>query len=53
MLLIIFFFLITPIAMVMRLSGRDELRLQKRKGGSSWVSREEAKVTPESFNNQY
>lgn len=52
-LLVIFFFLFTPIGLVMRLFGRDELRLRKREGGSSWVPREQAEVTSESFKNQY
>ena len=52
-LLVIFFFLFTPIGLVMRLFGRDELRLRKREGGSSWVPREQVEVTSESFKNQY
>ena len=52
-LLVIFFFLLTPVGVLTRLFGRDELRLRKREGGSSWVPREQAEVTSESFKNQY
>ena len=52
-LLVIFFFLLTPIGVLTRLFGRDELRLRKREGGSCWVPREQAEVTSESFKNQY
>jgi len=52
-LLVIFFFLLTPIGVLMRLFGRDELRLRKLQGGSCWVPREQAEVTSESFKNQY
>ena len=36
---LIFFGLFTPIAMLMRLSGRDELRLKFSQKGSHWISR--------------
>jgi ABC-type antimicrobial peptide transport system permease subunit len=52
-LMIIFFGLLTPIGVLTRLFGRDELRLHKREGGSSWVTREQTEVTSESFKNQY
>lgn len=52
-LLVIFFFLLTPIGLLLSLFGRDELRLRKQEGGSCWVPREQAEVTPESFKNQY
>ena len=38
---IIFFGLFTPIATLMRLSGRDELRLKFTQKGSHWISRNE------------
>ena len=38
---IIFFGLFTPIAMLMRLSGRDELRLKLTKKASHWILRGE------------
>ena len=49
---IIFFGLFTPIAFVMRLSGRDELRLKFNKKLSHWISRNEP-IKSESFNHQF
>jgi len=49
---IIFFGLITPIAMLMRLSGRDELHLKFTQKTSHWISREEP-VKSESFKYQF
>ncbi len=48
----IFFGLFTPIAFIMRLSGRDELRITFRKKSSHWISRN-APIKPESFKNQF
>ncbi len=49
---IIFFGLFTPIAFVMRLSGRDELRLKFSKKASHWISRSEP-IKSESFKHQF
>ena len=49
---IIFFGLFTPIAMLMRLRGRDELRLKLTQKESHWISRG-ASIKPESFKNQF
>lgn len=49
---IIFFGLFTPIAVVMRIFGRDELRLQCNDKSSHWISRSES-VKPESFRFQF
>jgi len=49
---IIFFGLVTPIAMLMRLSGRDELRLNFTNKASHWISRSEP-IKSESFKRQY
>ena len=49
---IIFFGLFTPIAMLMRLSGRDELHLKFTQKTSHWISREEP-VKSESFKYQF
>ena len=49
---IIFFGLFTPIAMLMRLSGRDELRLKFTQKTSHWISRGEP-VKSESFKDQF
>lgn len=50
---IIFFGLITPIGMITRLFGRDELRLCKRTVSTYWIERNPAGPEPESFKNQY
>ena len=49
---IIFFGLFTPIAMLMRLSGRDELRLGFSQKNSHWISRGEP-IKSESFKYQF
>ena len=49
---VIFFGIFTPIAMLMRLSGRDELRLRFTQKASHWISRNEA-IKPESFRHQF
>ena len=48
----IFFGLFTPIAIVMRARGRDELRLKFAQRPSHWISRRES-IRPESFNRQF
>ena len=50
---LIFFGLITPIAMVLRLCGRDELRLRRSKTGSYWVPRSDPMVARDSFKRPY
>ena len=49
---VIFFGLFTPIAMLMRLGGRDELRLKYAQKVSHWISREEP-IKSESFKHQF
>ena len=49
---VIFFGLFTPIAMLMRLSGRDELRLKFAQKASHWILRGEP-IKSESFKNQF
>ncbi len=49
---IIFFGLFTPIAMLMRVSGRDELRLKFTRKSSHWISRGET-IKSESFKQQF
>ena len=49
---IIFFGLFTPIAFVMRISGRDELRLKFNKKPSHWISRKEP-IQSKSFKHQF
>jgi hypothetical protein len=49
---VIFFGLFTPIAILMRLSGRDELRLKVTQKTSHWISRKEP-IKSESFKQQF
>ena len=49
---VMFFGLFTPIAFLMRLSGRDELRLKFKNRASHWISRSEP-THAESFKNQF
>lgn len=49
---IIFFGLFTPIALFMRLSGRDELRLNRIRKTSHWVTRGDP-INPKSFEQQF
>ena len=50
---ILFFGLITPVALLARLFGRDELRLRFRAGDSYWISREMASPAAGSFIQQF
>jgi hypothetical protein len=50
---LIFFVMITPVALVTRIFGRDELRLKKRQVTSYWINREPNGPAPESFKNQF
>ena len=53
LLTLMFASLFVPIAVVMRVFGRDELLLRDRSGDSFWVPRAEPTITAESFRNQY
>jgi len=50
---IIFFVLITPIALMTRLFGRDELRIKKQSIDSYWIQRDPVGPTSDSFKNQF
>ena len=50
---IIFFVLITPISLTMRLFGRDEMKMKKRYVASYWVDRSHPGTSSDSFKNQY
>ena len=50
---ILFFIIITPISLISRLFGRDELKLKKRFIQSFWSERVPIGPAPESFRNQY
>ncbi len=49
----IFFLLISPISLITRLFGRDELKMKKRSVDSYWVCRSPQEPSPDSFKNQY
>ena len=49
---IIFFGLFMPIATIMRVSGRDELKLKFSRKASYWISRSEP-IKSDSFKNQF
>jgi predicted membrane metal-binding protein len=50
---IFFFCLVTPVAVVTRFLGRDELRLKRQRGGSYWVERLPPGPSSDSFKNQF
>lgn len=50
---LIFFALITPVAVITRLFGRDELRLKRRAVSSYWVLRQISVPDPKSFKHQF
>ena len=49
---VIFFGLFAPIATLMRLSGRDELRLKLKNKATHWIARREP-IKAQSFKNQF
>jgi hypothetical protein len=49
----IFFILLTPVAIVTRLFGRDELRLKRRAVKSYWLKRQNNISPDQSFRNQF
>jgi len=50
---LIFFLLITPIAIVGKLLGRDELALKRKSTISYWIDRQPESLTSHSFKNQF
>jgi hypothetical protein len=50
---IIFFVLLSPISLITRLFGRDELKMNIRSVDSYWVDRSPPGPVPKSFKNQY
>jgi|APSaa5957512535_1039671.scaffolds.fasta_scaffold239033_2 hypothetical protein len=50
---VIFSFLIIPTALIIRLMGRDELRLKASDTKTYWISRLNDKIKPDSFKNQF
>jgi len=49
---VLFFGVLTPIALISRLAGRDELRLRARDAGTCWLDRQPSD-SPFSFKNQF
>ena len=49
----IFFLILTPVALVTRLFGRDELRLKRKSVDSYWIDRHHDTTAAESFKNQF
>lgn len=50
---VIFFLLVTPIALIARLLGRDELRLKRPSGKSYWVARALPQPNDSSFEDPF
>lgn len=50
---VIFFIFITPVAIITRLFGRDELLIRKRTVSTYWLERKPVGPKPESFKNQF
>ena len=50
---IIYFLFFTPIALLLRVLGRDELLLTQKNITSYWIDRTNKNVAPESFKNQF
>jgi hypothetical protein len=49
----IFFLILTPVALVTRLFGRDELRLKRKAATSYWIDRTNENSPAETFKNQF
>ena len=49
---VLFFVLFTPAAIIMKLYGRDELRIKFKKSTSYWIVREN-QINSDSFSNQF
>lgn len=50
---VIFFGLFTPISVLMRLFGRDELRLKFKQKASHWIPRDSSTTQPDAFKHQF
>ena len=50
---VIYFVLITPIALITRLFGRDELRLRRKNTTTYWIDRSPPGPAGDSFKNQF
>ena len=50
---LIFFGMFTPMALFMRIKGRDELRVKKTKDSSHWITRDPKGPPPSSYKDQF
>ena len=50
---LLYFGIFTPIALFMRIVGRDELRLELSRYSSNWKDRQPGELSPDSFKNQF
>ena len=50
---ILFFLLITPVALVIRIAGRDALRLRRKKVDTYWIDRSPPGPNADSFRDQF
>jgi predicted membrane metal-binding protein len=50
---VVFFVLVTPIGLGMRLLGKDPLRMRSGRTGNSYWIRRDHSLSPQSFRNQY
>lgn len=50
---VVFFGLLTPLALVMRLTGRDPLRIRRRRSGSGWLPFPVRHQDPKHFERMY
>ena len=50
---IIFFLLITPMSLILKIVGRDELNLKRERKETFWVLRESEEIDPQSFKKQF
>ena len=50
---VIYFFVISPISILLKICGRDELRLKVIRADTFWSDRENKKINPSTFKNQY
>jgi hypothetical protein len=50
---VLFLLIVTPLGLLMRLLGRDPLRVKSAPGGSYWIRRDPPGPPPESFTHQF
>jgi hypothetical protein len=49
----IFYLIITPIALITKIFGRDELRIKRKNVDTYWINRYPQELDPSSFKDQY